>query len=109
MTNLAHQCAVETCISVPHSMSEYEGYCLEWCDDFGKWLDARNMPHDLLWIEHSENYGLVPSTIDRVWREHCVLSVDGRIHDLWHPEVLTPWEYLRSMFPPGVGVSMELR
>jgi len=108
--NRAHVFASLECGGVDAALRDYDGGCMNFCDGFSQWLDAQHDKHETLWLGHEDGI-LRPSTFpDLCWTEHAVIIDDLYIvHDLWFPYPLDLWEYFRAMFPPGVGVSAELR
>jgi len=84
----------------------YDGFCLELVDDILHWLDRREESASILHLEPIGGRWLKWRS-GLAWTYHAVLLCHGKVHDAWHPQVLTLRSYLaRWLKGRAVGVDI---
>lgn len=81
------------------TITDYYGACMEFVDDFGKWLDERDIEHHHIWIENNKSMYLHSDADYTGWKYHAVVVIDGRVHDPWLSQSYPEGEYFTTMFP----------
>jgi hypothetical protein len=95
LTNLAYLFLEES----GDTITDYYGLCMEFVDDFGKWLDKRGIDHHHIWIENNREM-YVHSDVDyRGWKYHAVVVIDDMVHDPWLSRAMLQGEYFMTVFP----------
>lgn len=89
----------------------FDGWCLDLCMEANDWLSSQGIPSKVLYIEHKSLSPLKPKEplpysfnnkrsrpIFARWGYHCVIEVNGYIHDAWFSKFLPLDEYLIENF-----------
>lgn len=94
MSNLAHKW-VESCgKTIAEAIEEYDGRCIEFA---GALLEAGGCGR-LAYFDCPNH----PK-----WRYHAAAEIGGRIHCLWHPEVLTTADFIEKLGGGSVDYPAE--
>lgn len=94
--NLARQYLAAT----NRSMNDYDGCCLELCNDILDWLDPKTKRRTKILYIEADGFDRLVHHMDSVdsWSYHAVIFVNGVVHDGWLARTLPTPKYLRKMF-----------
>lgn len=81
------------------TITDYYGACMEFVDDFGRWLSKRGIDHHHIWVEHNKEMYLHSDADYSDWKYHAVMVIDDMVHDPWLSRAMPQGEYFTTMFP----------
>jgi len=84
------------------TLEDYYGECMEFVDDFGRWLDEQKIDHHHIWIENNREMRLQSDVDYDSWKYHAVVVIDEIVHDPWLSQALQLGEYFQTMFPDQI-------